>query len=111
MYTRMVPRVQMCLCTTARVLIEQMAFAHGTSAQHTRVPNCAGACVRLFTCHHATHASERGALASGAFVLHALRLTSLLPLPVVPGMQHGFESLDNYSLGGQMEKRGPGKYI
>ena len=49
MYTRMVPRVQMCLCTTARVLIEQMAFAHGTSAQHTRVPNCAGACVRLFT--------------------------------------------------------------
>lgn len=54
MYARMMPRVQMCPCMSARVLIEQMAFAHGTSAQpytpvpqHTRVHNYVCVCVCL----------------------------------------------------------------
>lgn len=44
LYTGMTPRVQMCLCLSARVLIEKMAFAHGTRA-HSRAQLCPGVCV------------------------------------------------------------------
>lgn len=117
MYACRMPRVQMCLCMSARVLIEQMAFAHGTSAQpytpvlhHAHVHNCAQVCVCVClpaAMPHLPLREELWLLGHSSCSQADLR-TSLL---MVPGTQHGFQSLDNYSLGGRMEKWGPGEYI